>query len=41
MTEDEDLRELTEPWPDEAQRAEAIAAFEALEEEWWREREDR
>ena len=39
MTEDEEQRELAEPWPDEAQKAEAIAAFEAFKEEWRRERD--
>ena len=40
MTEDEELQEL-EAWPNEAQRMAAVAAFEAFEEEWWREREER
>jgi hypothetical protein len=39
MPEDEELRELEEPWTDEAQRRAAIAAFEAFEEEWRRERD--
>jgi len=39
MIEDEELREHTEPWPDEAQRTAAVAAFEAWEEEWRRERD--
>jgi hypothetical protein len=37
MTEDEELRDLLDPRPDEALRAAAIAAFEAFEEEWRRE----
>ena len=41
MTEDEELRELTELWPDEAQKAAAMSVFDAFEEEWWREQEDR
>ena len=41
MTEDDELREVTEPWPDEAQKAEATATFEAFEDDWWREREER
>jgi hypothetical protein len=40
MTEDEELRELLEPSLDEAQKAAAIAAFEAWEDEWRREREE-
>jgi hypothetical protein len=39
MTEHEELREHTEPWPDQAQRTAAVAAFEAWEEEWRRERD--
>lgn len=41
MTEDEELRELIEPWPDEAKKAATIATFEAFEEELWRWREER
>ena len=37
MIEDEELRGL--PEPDEAQKAAAIAEFQAFEEEWWRERD--
>jgi hypothetical protein len=37
VTENEELRELSEPGPDEAQRRAAIAAFAAFEEEWRRE----
>lgn len=41
MIEDQELRELTEPRPDREQLTRSIAAFEAVEEEWWREREER
>ena len=41
MTDDEELREPTKPWPNEAPRAEAIAAVAAFEEEWWPEREEK
>jgi hypothetical protein len=37
MTENEELRDLAELRPDEAQRTAALAAFEAFEEEWRRE----
>jgi hypothetical protein len=37
MIEDEELRGL--PEPDEAQKAAAVAAFKAWEEEWQRERD--
>jgi hypothetical protein len=37
MTEDEEMREPTELWPNQAQRTAAVAAFEAFEEEWRRE----
>ncbi len=37
VTEDEELRELPEPAPDEARKSAAIAAFAAFEEEWRRE----
>ena len=37
MTEDEELRELTERRPDDAQLAQTTATFEAFEEERWRE----
>jgi hypothetical protein len=40
MTEDGELRELLEPSLDEAQKTAAIAAFEAWEDEWRREREE-
>ena len=41
MTEDEELREFTDALPDAAREAQATAAFEAFELEWWREREER